>query len=194
MIDPANVIKFDRTEAELELWWLFSLVVAGKTAKTQARLLDNFLRMGGLGTPFEIIEKMIEDGNLLDCLKLSRLGQFNRLEKAFCQSVYHLKGKLATCTVQDLETIHGVGPKTARMFVMHSRPNQRVAALDTHVLKHLRANGYPDAPLVTPGSAKKYRELEQAFLALADAAGQSPSVYDLEVWKLYSNSYEAKAA
>lgn len=36
LIDPTNVIKFDRTAGELELWWLFSLVVAGKTAATQA--------------------------------------------------------------------------------------------------------------------------------------------------------------
>lgn len=188
MIDPSNVINYNRTETELEEWWLFSLVVAGKTASTQARLLDNFLKMKAEGTPFEKIEAMIEDDDLLDAIKRSRLGQYNRLERAFRESVQSLKGKLTTCSVSDLEAIHGVGPKTARMFVMHSRPDQRVAALDTHVLKHLRKNGYPDAPLTTPGSAKKYRELEEAFLLLADASGLSPSVYDLEVWKMYSPS------
>ena len=43
MIDPSDVTKYDRTEEELEEWLLFCIVAAGKTAKTQARLLENFL-------------------------------------------------------------------------------------------------------------------------------------------------------
>lgn len=39
MIDPNNFTNYGRTDHELEEMWLFSVAVAGKTAKTQARLL-----------------------------------------------------------------------------------------------------------------------------------------------------------
>ncbi len=194
LIDPNNVIDYNRSTGELELWWLFSLVVAGKTAKTQARLLDGFLLSLPAAdhpendTPFERIQKSIQRGDLMEAIKASRLGQYNRLCRAFTESVML---DLQTCTVDDLETIHGVGPKTARMFVMMSRPGQRHAALDTHVLKHLRANGIV-APNNTPPAGKKYRELEEAFLVLADSSGLSVAEYDLSVWKRYSNGAVAE--
>ncbi len=194
LIDPTNVIKFDRTAGELELWWLFSLVVAGKTAATQARLLNNFLESlppanhPENDTPFERIYKARAQGYeyLMGKLKDSRLGQYNRLYGAFTES---LTLDLFRCTVDDLEDIHGVGPKTARMFLMMSREGVRHAALDTHVLKHLNANGVV-APKSTPPAGKKYRELEQAFLDLADRSGMTVAEYDLSVWKKYSHGIE----
>lgn len=188
MIDPTDVIKFDRTQAELEEFWLFCTVVAGKTAATQARLLERFLNLlrevefvRPERTPFRLIAHAHNHDVLLPILIESRLGQYNRLNKCFAESMYL---DLANDPVEEFEAIYGVGPKTARMFLMHSRPGQRFAAIDTHVLKHLRANGI-EAPLVTPGNAKEYRRLELEFLKLADAAGQDPSTYDLEVWKSY---------
>lgn len=183
LIDPTDVIKYDRTQSELELWWLFSCVVAGKTATTQAKLLDKFLSALPGESPFEKLRR-IGKGKMLDAIKASRLGQFNRLSKTFSDS---LSLDLANCSIDDLEAIHGVGPKTARMFVMMSRPGQRVAALDTHVLKHLRANGI-DAPAATPPAGKRYRALEEAFIALADKAGMSVADYDLAIWKQYSGA------
>ncbi len=188
LVDPRDVISFDRTDGELELFWLFCLVVAGKTASTQARLLNNFLLdsdpiNSNRDTPFARISGAMAQGLLLEKIKTSRLGQYNRLVRAFEQS---LLLNLRTCTIEDLEEIHGVGPKTARMFLMMSRPDQRYAALDTHVLKHLRANNI-DAPKVTPSAGKKYRDLEQEFLRLADESGKSVAEYDLEVWKKYSD-------
>ena len=188
LVDPANVINFNRTDAELELWWLFSGVVAGKTASTQARLLNEFLLSlepgDDVDTPFTRIARAEAQGVLKDKLIESRLGQFNRLHKQFVQS---LGLDLRTCTVEDLEAIHGCGPKTARMFIMMSRPNQRMAALDTHVLKHLRAHGH-QTPETTPQSKREYRRLEEEFLKLADASGMSVADYDLSVWKQYSKN------
>lgn len=192
LVDPSDVIKYDRTDAELELFWLFCAVVAGKTATTQARLLDNFLQsldrdhVFNHDSPFQRIYYATRKGVLLDKLKESRLGQYNRLNRMFMQSV---SLRLRTCTVEDLEAIHGCGPKTARMFLMMSRPKQRYAALDTHVLKHLRANGI-DAPKVTPSAGPTYRRLEEEFLKLADAAEMEVSDYDLMVWKKYSGAEE----
>lgn len=183
MIDPSDVIKYDRTDAELEEWWLFSCVVAGKTARTQARLLEKFLT--GLGfpnvSPFEGMRAAVRTGTLLDHLKASRLGQYTRLARCFEES---LTLDLRHDPVEAFESVHGVGAKTARMFMMHSRPDQRLAAIDTHVLKFLKTRGL-DVPKATP-SGRKYRELEEAFLRLADEAGKSPSDYDLEIWKSYA--------
>lgn len=193
MIDPTDVIKFDRTTAELQEWWLFSCAVAGKTAATQARLLDNFVNSLPMPrhTPFGRIATAEAQGTLRQALIDSRLGQYNRLHRCYVES---LNLNLVTCTVADLEAIHGVGPKTARMFIMHSRPDQRLAALDTHVLKYLRENGHPDAPMVTPGSARAYAKFEQAFLDLSDKSGMTVSEFDLAVWKMYARRTEGVAA
>jgi thermostable 8-oxoguanine DNA glycosylase len=181
-IDPADPIKFDRTDAELETFWLFCLVVAGKTAQTQARLLDNFLSGLWGASAFDRIRQAWQEAVLLIRLQESRLGQYGRLYHAMTQS---LEVDLRTCTVDDLEAIHGVGPKTARMFLMMSRPDQEYAALDTHVLKHLRANGIP-APKATPPAGPTYQRLEQAFIGLAKKSGMSVVDYDLNVWKQYA--------
>lgn len=184
MIDPTDVIKYDRTHAELEEWWLFSLIVAGKTAATQAKLLDAFLTENGTegDSPYDVIRRLVATGTLDMRMREARLGQYTRLTRSFSESLIL---DLHTCTVEQLEAIHGVGPKTARMFLMHSRPDQRYAALDTHILKHLGTYGYT-VPKSTPTGAK-YRELEEAFLKLADDAGMSPSEYDLMIWKKYSS-------
>ena len=187
LVDPADVIDFNRTDAELELFWLFSGVVAGKTATTQARLLENFLNSldpVDNDSPFGRIRRAEQVGILMKKLQESRLGQYNRLYKMFVAS---LGLDLRNCTIDDLEGIPGCGPKTARMFIMMSRSNQRMAALDTHVLKHLRANGIA-APEITPQSKREYRRLEEEFLKLADASGMSVADYDLTVWKQYSKN------
>jgi thermostable 8-oxoguanine DNA glycosylase len=70
------------------------------------------------------------------------------------------------------------------MFLMHSRKGQQYAALDTHILKYLRARGH-DAPLNTPSPGPKYRALESAFLGHAKKAGMSPADFDLSIWNSY---------
>lgn len=188
LIDPKNVINYDRTTGELETWWLFSLVVAGKTAATQARLLNAFLTSlppadnAVNDTAFARLYKAEAQGTLYQALIDSRLGQYNRLHRAIVQSL-HLD--LAGCTIADLEAIHGVGPKTARMFLMMSRPNQRHAALDTHVLKFLASKGHV-VPKATPPAGSTYRKWEDQFLVYADESKMSVSEFDLMIWKSYA--------
>ena len=183
MIDPDSITNYAYTKPKLEAFWLFCLVVAGKTARTQARLLEAFLDgLEGGGTPFDRLTWAVIKDDLETHLRASKLGQYNRLSRAFRES---LSLDLRTCTLEQLETIHGVGPKTARLFLMHSRPGMRYAAIDTHILKLLREHGY-DAPKATP-TGKKYQELEEAFLVLADKSGMTPADFDLTVWKKYSH-------
>lgn len=188
MIDPRYVTKYDRTEAELEEFWLFCLVVAGKTATTQARLLDGFLKnLGGTGTPFDKLQFEVDHGDLLDQLKMSRLGQFNRLKKAMEESLTKLSGKLSTCTVTDLEAISGVGSKTARFFLLHTREKQNIAVLDTHVLRYLRDNGLT-TQVGTPPAGPKYAAIEKIFIAEATKAKMTIADFDLHIWRTYSGN------
>lgn len=187
MIDPTDVTKFDRTTDELQEFWLFCITVAGKTAVQQAKNLESFLSKGraefpGFTTPFQVVSVLNMSGILVDHLKDARLGQYTKLEKAFTGS---LGIDLATCSVADLEAIHGVGAKTARYFMLHTRKAQRIACLDTHVIRHMRDLGLTTQK-GTPPSGPKYEALEQEFLKLADASGMSPADFDLMIWNKYA--------
>lgn len=177
LADPVNFTNFNRTDEELQLAWLFCQVVAGKTAWVQAKALERFLLMGTSGSPYKRIQEMVDSGTLLENLKASRLGQYTRLSAGFEKS---LTLDLRTATVDDLKSIKGVGDKTARYFLLHTRQDQKIAVLDRHVLRHLGTLGYT----VTEGtpSGAKYLELEKAFLFEAQMAKMSPADYDLMLW------------
>lgn len=98
----------------------------------------------------------------------------------------HSNINLKTCSVEELEAIPWIGPKTARCFLVHSRKNVKYACLDTHVLHYLRDQGI-DAPLSTP-TGKKYKYFENIFLRLANEAKMSPAKFDLWIWNNYSKS------
>jgi thermostable 8-oxoguanine DNA glycosylase len=68
--------------------------------------------------------------------------------------------------------------------VLHSRPDQQIAVLDTHILKWLREQGY-NVPKATPPKAR-YTIIEKDFLTECDKAGKTPAELDLEIWKSYS--------
>jgi thermostable 8-oxoguanine DNA glycosylase len=181
LVDPTDVTKFDRTDGELQLFFLFCQTVAGKTAKVQAKFLDAFLQRGNGDTPFEIIQDMVNRGVLLEELKSSSLGQYNRLAAGFEAS---LTLDLRNATLDQIMDIKGVGNKTARFFLLHSRPDQNIAVLDVHILKYLRSQGF-EAPKQTP-SGKKYLELEKNFLELAKKNNMTPADFDLMLWTKYS--------
>lgn len=184
MIDPSKVTKFNRTHEELEEFVLFTICVAGKTAKIQAKKLDQFLRNNdGLDEPFKCIKRLIKEDRLMNEIKKVKLGQYSRLYESFKQ-ISNLN--LKTCTIQDLEKIKGIGPKTARFFMLHSRPNQKIAVLDTHILKYMGSLGIK-VPKSTP-AGKKYQELENKFIQLAESKGKNIADFDLEIWNYYSRN------
>lgn len=180
LIDPTDVTKFDRTDGELQLFFLFCQTVAGKTAKVQAKHLNNFLLSGEGNTPFEIIQKMIDDNVLMDKLQESKLGQYTRLKAGFSESI---KLNLRTATLDDMLKIKGIGNKTSRYFLLHSRPDQNIAVLDVHVLKYLRSQGF-ETTVQTPPT-KMYLKLEQEFLKLAKQNNMTPADFDLMIWTKY---------
>ena len=191
MVDPIHLTKFDRTEVELEEMALFSLLVAGKNALTTAKGLDRFLQRTHLGLdkfePFVSLRSFTQ--NMIEAmLSSSGIGCY----KSKSIGVYQLANSglnLSTCTADDLETIHGIGLKTSRMFILHSRRNAEVACLDVHILRYMADRKY-DVPKTTPSSKKKYLEIQDKFLTLAKSSGLSVAEFDLQSW----NNYRKKSA
>ena len=205
MIDPEKVTNYRQTDRQLEEFILFWVCAAGKNGRTAARCLDKFLDKITYSkmTPFQAIrnkcsndnfpEDMIPDGYkyMPEIMRDCGIGCYGSKSRTLTELAFS-NINLRTCTVSDLESIHGVGPKTARCFLLHSRENAQVAGLDTHMLKHLRALGYDDVPKSTP-TEKKYLTNEKRVLSLAKEAGMTPAEFDLWVWNKYSIKSEPGA-
>jgi endonuclease III len=205
MIDPQRCTKFDRTDAELEEFAIFCICVAGKNAKATARAVDRMLTaINNISPELEKLTPLRKLGayteiwigsinGLAKLMKASGIGNFTSRAKACYALAKEIQTEydnhyLRTCSVQDLEKIKGIGAKTARYFMLHTRPNQRLAALDVHVLTYLRESGII-APKTTPSKgSKQYAKLEEEFLRLADMQGKSASELDLQVWNKYSKN------
>jgi hypothetical protein len=188
MIDPYDLTK-PWDQRRLQEWFLFGICVAGKNARQTAGKVERLLttirqRMGGKTrqTPFDLVSFAIDKKFLLKVLQENKLGQYGRIEKAFQGMV---KIDPATVTLEELEQIHGVGAKTARMLLLYTRPDQEMIPLDTHVLHWMRDNGY-NAPKSTPPPGNKYRELELAFIAEGKKRGLTAKEWDTQVWQQYA--------
>jgi len=198
MIDPTNVTNFSLNHQELEehlIWWIFA---AGHNGVSTAKGVEKFLCAAEEMLweepafypryPFSDIRLVIDNcglEELQDMLRKSGLGCWKIKSRTLDQLV-HADMDLHECTLEDLEAIKGIGPKTARCFLLHSRPNQRLAGLDTHVRKYMRSKGIdiPNGSL----SRKKYLHYEEKWLELCDEEGKEPHELDLEVWNLYQVS------
>ena len=178
-IDPLQVTNFDRTDDQLQRFWLFCIIVAGKNSDWAASTVSKLLKRKPDDVP--AITWLNQSNDLHNTLVANRVGQYTRIENAIKQSN---EVDLRTATVQELEGIHGVGPKTARFFVLHTRRDARVAVIDTHQLKWLASHAGEDTvPSQTP-QGKKYLEWEQLWLNLTDSyySGLSKAEADLLIW------------
>ena len=185
MIDPEKITDYHRTTNQLEEFLLFCIVAAGKNASTQALKLEALLTLCPYSlSPFERLTKVNKQLKLRTMLEHVKMGQYGRIHDAISQ-LLTLNPDLKTCTTTDLETIPGIGPKTSRFFILHSRPNQKLAVLDTHVLKYMREKNIK-VPKSTP-SGSAYLKLEQEFLKLVPA-NKSIADFDLEIWMHYARS------
>lgn len=188
MIDPRVITDFNRSKAELEELWIFCVTVAGKNAMTTARNIDALLTNKELFTkkqlnlsPLKKVALLIKRGIFKEQLRFHGLGQYNRIERVLSQTIER-KLNLADVSLEELEDLSGVGPKTSRFFILHTQRNKRHAIIDTHILKFLKDNGVT-MPKSAP-SGKKYLELEESFLELA--GDRDIAEFDLEIWRKYS--------
>jgi thermostable 8-oxoguanine DNA glycosylase len=196
MIDPYNITNYNRTEAELESFLLFCIVVAGKTAYIQARKLDEFLTsvnkrlMLPEGTnPFQSLKSAEQNGILMEEILRAKLGQYKKIYNGF-KFITEKEYNLSRMTPQILEKIPGVGMKSSRFFLLHSDAfyKDKIAILDTHILKFIKENIDDRAPKSTPVIPLTYRLWEDMFLSWCRQNDKNVAEFDLEVWKSYART------
>jgi hypothetical protein len=192
LIDPINITNFNCSNSQLELQILFWICAAGKNGVTSARCLNGFLETLNEAFWFEHHHYDSSPLNLVQFLETHTSCKLERELKKHGIGCYKQKAKkfrrlaverpnLRKIEVDELQAY--VGPKTARCFLIHTRPNQRLAGLDTHILKYLRDQGFK-VPKSTP-SGRRYLEIEQVFLDLVDKSGKSVAEFDLDIWNKY---------
>ena len=195
MIDPTIITDFRRNESQLEELLLFCIAVAGKNATVTAKNLENLLDYGrdfSNGSPFEIIKCLAGRYDLSQLIKGFGFGCHSVKSRGFIEAA-NSGLNLKTCTVEQLEALHGVGMKTSRFFLLHSRKNAGVACLDTHILQWLSKHSGYQIPRQTP-TRKKYIELEQVFLKVAGILNIDPPDLDLKIWNMSRGSFEESLA
>lgn len=194
MINPEDIIRYNRTTEEEQELILFLIAVAGKNANTTSRLLHNLLTSIKGDTPFDKINKLAKKGqeNFKEVLKSIGFGCHTRLARAFTE-VASSGIDLKTCTLEDLMEVHGIGRKSASCYLAWTRKGVKVAMLDTHLLKFIRDYiGYKDAPKATPSSKKQYEKWEKIYLDYCDAKNVDPTEYDLKIWVKYSTKADVR--
>ena len=182
LINPKDITNYNRTDNELQTFWLFCILVAGKNSDTTSRLLTRLLSSKPKNqTPFEYIRslKLVELHNLLVAHKT---GQYDRIKKAL---FFSARLDLRTCTRDDLMDIHGVGPKTARFFLLHTREFCNEVVLDTHILNWMRVKcDVKEAPKNTPQNPAKYAQYAGLckYLMETHYPGLTLAQADLMIW------------
>lgn len=189
-------MDYRKTPRELQTALIYSLIVAGKSANfadtATVRLLVELKKRAGEGTPFDQIRRLDNESNesLLLALKKARTGNYRKMDRAL-REIVHSTIRLDTCGPDQLEQVSGIGPKTARFFIIWTRPNAKYAALDVHILRWLReVAGVEFAPKHTPPSGKLYQRLEHIFIEQAGERGLTPRQLDEQIWLMYSGYNE----
>lgn len=189
VIDPFKITDFKRDKYELECFLIFAVLVAGKTAKVISKCLSKLLKetheLSNLTKfmPFKSFENLTQN-QIEMLLKKHGIGCYSLKSKAIFDLIRR-NFNLKLVSPQDLENVIGIGCKTSRFFVLHSRPVDDIAVIDTHICKHFKDMGFTNAPKSTPNK-KQYRKWELLFLELVKNSGMSCAEYDLMIWAKYS--------
>lgn len=186
MIIPTQITNFNRTNRELQIFWMFCIFVAGRNSDFAASKVSQIMaKIPENKLPFDEIAQI----DIRNMLVANKVGQYNRIAKALEQS---FKLNLTTATLDDLLNIFGVGPKTARFFLLHTRKNCECAVLDTHILKWMRLKGFHMVPDTTPQKAEDYKYWERIFISRAKACYPNLSIAeaDLLIWSQMSGRLE----
>ena len=189
-ITPERVTKFDRTDEELEAFLIFAIAVAGKKASSVAPKVTRMVEeMNGM--PFTYLRSSRRDIDAI--MRHYRMGPYDQRMIPAINGILDLD--LRACTLHDLLAIKGIGPKTARFFLLHSRPNEKMVVLDVHLLRYLRQVYRMKTPKQTP-SGKRYLSLEAE--AIRRIEKRNPDVnwadFDLNAWMLMRSKGEKKKA
>lgn len=185
IVDPFAITRYDRTDAELQALLVFCMCVANKTAAVMAPKVNLFLEGRGTLTPFQWVARLMDEGRLRSEMERARLGNYGLRERGFRHMLSPDAPDLRTASPDELERVPGIGPKTSRFFVVHSREGARHAVVDTHMLKFLRHAGHEGVPEGNSPPKKDYPRMEQLVLGHVDRIGLSAADFDLRVWTWY---------
>jgi len=196
MINPYNITDYFRKRGELEEFLLFCIVVAGKTAYIQAQKLEDFLKSVNIRlkipestSPFQSLKSANEHGILMEEILRAKLGQYKKIYNGF-KYITEREYDLTRMTPEQLELIPGVGMKTSRFFLLHSDETfkDKIAIIDTHILKFIKENIDERAPKSTPTIRVTYKYWEDRFLYWCECNNKNVADFDLEVWKSYART------
>ena len=184
LVDPRCVTKYDRTPRELELFFLFCIFVANKPAMRTAEKLTTIF--GNISRLPRDYLRWLGPIRRMNLWRRHKLGQYTRIEGAVAAS---LGLRLDVCLLSHLTDIPGIGNKTARYFLLHTRRDARYAVIDTHILKYLHAKGMT-VPKSTPSTKGQYEVLEYLWLdeIKRDFPGMTAAEADLAIWRQYSGN------
>ena len=197
-IDPTQITKFDRTQAELEWFLLFCISTAGKNATVTAKKINDGIdfthrikRFQSMGIySIGCSDILSNDFNycadwMVDFAQVVKLGKYDLLRKS-SRHIFMTRThkRLETVTLEELLEIPGVGNKTARFFLMHSRPGFTGAVIDTHIHGWLEKVCQSELP--KPTTDAKYKSLERLWLSMTEVffPGLPLHVADLATWIL----------
>lgn len=186
LIDPVNKITdYNRNDRELQIFWLFTILVANKPAQRTAELLTRMLSHRPPDElPFLYLQKLGERRRR-QWLEKHRTGQYTRIGNALTDT-FTSRIDLRVSDIHDFVRIRGVKYKTAYFFLLHSRPDVTDIVIDTHILKYLRDNGVA-APKTTPQNEQAYKILEESVRKLfaRDYPEKTTAEADFLVWSKY---------
>jgi thermostable 8-oxoguanine DNA glycosylase len=182
MIDPRYITNFKRSEEELQEFLLFCVAVAGKNASVAAKAVNAITE--NIKSPVFWHYCSFPEDILEDC-QVAKIGQYTKLHRAIDEIAQRL-GRFRSASelqLEDLLGIHGIGPKTARFFLLHTRPGIHVAVLDVHILRWMKDRGLTKI-VSTPQHPGVYIALERLWLNAirSEFPGKSPAEADLLIW------------
>ncbi len=177
-----------------DAFFIFALLVAGRGARGMVPKLEALLAHRTrwptpreLERPGRMVRRWWKAGLIDGMLRGVGTGQYGRIGGALgWWAATGLDVASGGLTVEELERVPGVGPKSSRFFMLYRRPRVRVAVLDRHILHFLRDCGVRGVPVGTPGKGATYDRLEGEVLRRADALGVGPDVMDDWIWRHFS--------
>jgi hypothetical protein len=211
VIDPNAPTVYGRSRADLEEMVLWCTLLPTHDAHRMAKQLERFLMnarfvYGDETTPFELVRIMVGNGSLKATMVRYAFGQYERLVRCWTEltrlyphtrrrinpggsELPHLD-TIDLLNLTELEKIHGIGPKTARMIVLHNVRGARCIPVDIHWMKELKEKGYPIT--ATSLDARTHASYEAFALLEVDKSGKTAAAYDFLIWKKWNAAYLAR--
>ena len=193
-INPKEITDLNRTKPQKEKFLLFCVLCAGKSSDVMAEKLEQLLepvnssgpRFELKATPLDYLVNLLRNGRLREVLEKHKIGKYKLLTDfvAFFEPlVMHYKKQEVTEWDRDeLVLAPGISYKTASLYRMHCF-GDKIACLDTHVLRWLRVQGFKGVPKASPSNWDIYRHWENVFLGECYKREVEPNHFDLDLWK-----------